>query len=98
LDCDAQRRIDILLRFGDDRDYPPLRTRRNGLAIQIESLKSEREELKAALRELENEQRKLESSQKKLRQREIQTKRTIEALDTLIEVQEPTPEDGAPSP
>ena len=56
------------------------------MAIEVESLKSERERLKAALRELETEQRKLESEIKALRQREIQTKRTIEALTTLIDI------------
>jgi hypothetical protein len=58
------------------------------LAIDVASLKAERETLKTSLRELENEQRKVLAEQKKLRQREIQTKRTIEALDTLIEMQE----------
>ena len=56
------------------------------MAIDVESLKSERERLKAGLRELETEQRKLESEIKALRQREIQTKRTIEALTTLIDI------------
>ena len=56
------------------------------MAIDVESLKSERERLKATLRELETEQRKLESELKALRQREIQTKRTIEALTTLIDI------------
>jgi chromosome segregation ATPase len=56
------------------------------LAIDVESLKSERERLKVSLRELETEQRKLEAELKGLRQREIQTKRTIEALTTLIDI------------
>ncbi len=42
--------------------------------------------MKETLRDLENEQRKLESEQKKLRQKEIRTKRTIEALETLIDL------------
>jgi hypothetical protein len=62
------------------------------LAIDVESLKSERERLKVSLRELETEQRKLESELKGLRQREIQTKRTIEALTTLIDINEPREE------
>ena len=62
------------------------------MAIDVESLKSERDRLKASLRELETEQRKLESELKGLRQREIQTKRTIEALTTLIDINEPREE------
>jgi hypothetical protein len=58
------------------------------VAIDVESLRSERERLKTTLRELESEQRKLESELKGLRQREIQTKRTIEALTTLIDINE----------
>jgi predicted nucleic acid-binding Zn-ribbon protein len=59
------------------------------VAIDAETLKSEREQLKEALRELETEQRKLDTELKKLRQREIRTKREIEALGTLIAIQEP---------
>lgn len=58
------------------------------MAIEVETLKSEREKLKESLRELETEQRKLESSIKALRQRELKTKREIEALTTLIEISE----------
>jgi chromosome segregation ATPase len=58
------------------------------LPIQLESLKSEREHLKDGLRELEAEQRKVETELKALRQREIQIKREIEALSTLIEINE----------
>lgn len=58
------------------------------MAIDLETLKSEREKLKESLRELEGEQRKLESELKSLRQREIRTKREIEALSTLIELGE----------
>jgi len=64
------------------------------LPIDVEALKAEREDMRSALRELEAEQRKLEVSQKKLRQKEIQTKRTIEALDVLIDLQEP-PQDSS---
>lgn len=59
------------------------------MAIDAETLKSERERLKDALRELETEQRKLDTELKKLRQREIRTKREIEALGTLIAIQDP---------
>ena len=59
------------------------------MALDLENLKSERTALKNKLRELEQEQRKLESELKKFRQAELQTKRQIEALSTLID-------DGAP--
>jgi predicted nucleic acid-binding Zn-ribbon protein len=59
------------------------------VAIDPETLKSEREALKEALRELETEQRKLDTELKKLRQREIRTKRELEALGTLLSMQEP---------
>jgi predicted nucleic acid-binding Zn-ribbon protein len=59
------------------------------VAIDPETLKSEREALKESLRELETEQRKLDTELKKLRQREIRTKRELEALGTLIAIQEP---------
>lgn len=58
------------------------------MALDLETLKSERTALKARLRELEQEQRKLESELKKFRQAELQTKRQIEALSTLIDVQD----------
>jgi len=59
------------------------------VAIDAETLKAERDQLKEALRELETEQRKMDTELKKLRQREIRTKREIEALSTLISMQEP---------
>jgi hypothetical protein len=59
------------------------------VAIDATTLKAERDQLKEVLRELEVEQRKLDTELKKLRQREIRTKREIEALVTLIEMQEP---------
>lgn len=67
------------------------------MAIDPETLKSERETLKEALRELETEQRKLDTELKKLRQREIRTKRELEALTTLISMHEPEPsgDDGS---
>ena len=58
------------------------------MAIDVTSLKAERDNLKGALRELEAEQRKIETDLKALRQREIQTKREIEALTTLIDISE----------
>jgi predicted nucleic acid-binding Zn-ribbon protein len=56
--------------------------------IELELLKNERDRLKDGLREVEAELRKLEADVKTLRQREIQTKREIEALGTLIDVRE----------
>jgi predicted nucleic acid-binding Zn-ribbon protein len=58
------------------------------VAIDLNSLKSERDHLKDSLREIEGELRRLESELKGLRQREIATKREIEALATLIELGE----------
>jgi hypothetical protein len=58
-------------------------------------LKGERDRLRDALRETETDVRKVEADLKLLRQREIQTKREIEALSTLIEMKEqrePKPE------
>ncbi len=58
------------------------------MSIDLDSLKAERDKLKDGLRELEAEQRKVDAELKALRQREIQTKREIEALGTLIEINE----------
>ncbi len=58
------------------------------MAIELELLKTERDKLKEGLREVEAELRKLEADVKLLRQREIQTKREIEALGTLIDIKE----------
>ena len=58
------------------------------MAIDSELLKSERDRLRDALRETEAQVRKVESDLKALRQREIQTKREIEALSTLIEIKD----------
>ena len=58
------------------------------MPIDIEFLKSEREKQKTQLREVEVEQRKLEGDLKVLRQREIRAKREIDALSTLIDLQE----------
>jgi hypothetical protein len=56
--------------------------------IELVLLKTERDKLKEGLREVEAELRKLEADVKTLRQREIQTKREIEALNTLIDIKE----------
>ncbi len=58
------------------------------VALSIETLKNERDGLKAQLREVEAEQRRIEAELKRVRQRELQTKREIEALTTLIEIAE----------
>ena len=58
------------------------------MAIDLEVLKSERDKLKEGLREVEGELRKLEAQLKVLRQREIQTKREIEAVTTLIDIKD----------
>jgi hypothetical protein len=63
--------------------------------IDLETLKGERDRLRDTLRETEADVRKVEADLKQLRQREIQTKREIEALSTLIEMKEqrePKPE------
>jgi len=65
------------------------------VAIDLDLLKSERDKLKEGLREVEGDLRKLEAQLKVLRQREIQTKREIEAVSTLIDIKdsrEPKPE------
>ncbi len=62
--------------------------------IDVKTLKAERERLKGVLREVEIEQRKVESALKSVRQREIATKRSIEALETLLDINE---SDDAPS-
>jgi hypothetical protein len=58
------------------------------VAIDSELLKNERDRLRDALRETEAQVRKVEADLKALRQREIQTKREIEALSTLIEIKD----------
>jgi len=54
-------------------------------------LKKEREALKAKLVEIEGESKEIEAKVRNVRQREIQTKREIEAISVLIELQEPPP-------
>ena len=65
-----------------------MRTPEDDLPIELELLKTERDKLKDSLRETEAELRKMEADVKLLRQREIQTKREIEALSTLVELKE----------
>jgi hypothetical protein len=72
------------------------------LPIDSEQLKSERDRLRDSLRETEAQVRKVEADLKLLRQREIQTKREIEALSTLIEIKDqretkPEPAAGPPA-
>jgi predicted nucleic acid-binding Zn-ribbon protein len=64
------------------------------LAIDLETLKKERDRLKHELRELEGEQRKLETQLKQLRQSEVRIKREIEALSTLVEMQDRSEDDA----
>ncbi|MFZ5895779.1 MAG: hypothetical protein ACOY0T_32280 [Myxococcota bacterium] len=58
------------------------------MPIELELLKHERDRLREGLREIEAELRKMEAEVKGVRQREIQTKREIEALNTLIDIKE----------
>lgn len=58
------------------------------MPIELELLKTERDKLKEGLREIEADLRKLEGDVKSLRQREIQYKREIEALTTLMDIKE----------
>jgi energy-converting hydrogenase Eha subunit H len=56
------------------------------LPIEPKTLETERELLKNQLREIESEQRRLEAELKIVRQRELRTKREIEALSTLLDI------------
>lgn len=58
------------------------------MALDLDSLREARDRTKEQLRELEIESRRLESEVKSLRQREVQTKREVEALNSLIEITE----------
>lgn len=58
------------------------------MALELENLRAERDRAKDALRELEIDSRRLEAELKTLRQREVQTKREIDALNALIEIVE----------
>jgi predicted nucleic acid-binding Zn-ribbon protein len=61
------------------------------LPIESKILETEREVLKNQLREIEGEQRKLEAELKLVRQRELRTKREIEALSTLLDIATDSP-------
>lgn len=58
------------------------------MAIASDTLKSERDALKERLREIEAEQRRVEGELKLVRQKELRTKREIEAVTTLLDLQE----------
>ncbi len=56
--------------------------------ISLEVLKKEREELKKKLTGIEAEAKDIEAKIRDVRQREIQTKREIEAISVLVDLQE----------
>ena len=58
------------------------------MALDLEQLRAERDLTKDVLRELEVETRRLDAEVKNLRQREVQTKREIDALNSLIDIAE----------
>lgn len=60
--------------------------------IELEVLNKERDELKKRLADIELQSKELEVKVRALRQQEIQTKREIEALSVLIELQQDRPE------
>ena len=66
--------------------------------IAIDTLKAERDELKKRLLEIDSEQKTLETKVKEIRQKEIQTKREIEALSVLIDLHEPPQQAALPPP
>jgi predicted nucleic acid-binding Zn-ribbon protein len=65
--------------------------------IVLETLKAEREALKKRLAEVDAEQKALEVKVKEVRQKEIQTKRELEAISVLIDLQESKEPAAAPS-
>ena len=62
--------------------------------IELDTLKAEREALKKRLADIDAESKEVEAKVREVRQREIQTKREIEAITVLIELQEPKVKDG----
>jgi hypothetical protein len=60
------------------------------VTIDLKTLEVERDALKAILRDVEAEQRLLETQKKSLRQKEMRTKRKLEAIQTLIDIGDPT--------
>jgi chromosome segregation ATPase len=65
------------------------------VAIDLDTLTAERDRRKQGLSELEGELRKLEGQIKELRQTEIRTKREVEALQTLIDIQDTEEKESA---
>ncbi len=63
------------------------------LSIDPEVLRRERDRLKELLRTVEGDQREIELKMKALRQRELRTKREIEALEALLSVDDARVED-----
>ena len=63
--------------------------------IGLDILKAERDELKKALATIDLESKELDAKVRGMRQREIQTKREIEALDVLIELQQSRVDEAA---
>ncbi len=57
--------------------------------LPLDTIKAERDSLRKRLIEIESEQKGLDAKVKEIRQKEIQTKREIEALTVLIDLQEP---------
>lgn len=68
------------------------------MAISLDTLKAERDALKKKLAEIDAEQKVLETKAKDIRQKEIQTKREIEALNVLIDLQQPPENKPLPPP
>ncbi|MBI5536699.1 MAG: hypothetical protein HY898_28525 [Deltaproteobacteria bacterium] len=68
------------------------------MAISLDTLKAERDALKKKLAEIDAEQKVLETKAKDIRQKEIQTKREIEALNVLIDLQQPPETKPLPPP
>ena len=58
------------------------------MAIDLKMLETERDALKGILRDVEAEQRQLETQKKTLRQKEMRTKRKLEAIQTLLDIGE----------
>lgn len=62
--------------------------------ISLELLKKERDDLKKRLTEIEAEAKELDGKIREVRQREIHTKREIEAITMLVDLQEAKSGDG----
>jgi hypothetical protein len=68
------------------------------VAISLDTLKTERDALKKKLAEIDVEAKAMDNKAKEIRQREIQTKREIEALCVLIDLQQPPEQKPLPPP